>query len=163
MGRRPVGFTMIELVVTVGILVLLSGGAIVTYVDFRDRKQALADVRLIWDHLKKVRTKSMAVEVPTGKLGVVNYEVVVGSDAIHTNVIVSDGTVADYVPVLNFSDGTEISSSVNPINFLAGSGSADGGAEITVCGINKFKYTIDINTIGIVSDPVYVSTGEGCP
>lgn len=164
MNRSQAGFTLIEMIVTVGIMVLLSGAALTSYLSFRDRKQASSDARLVMEHLRKVRVKATAVEVPLDSVsglpmaGIVNYTVVLNSTAITTRVnFTALPSVNNYLPAINFSNGTVLMGSMPySLVYQARSGILTGGAYVVVvCGMGRYRYTIDVSDNGMVSDPVY--------
>ncbi len=159
---------MIEMIVTVGIMVLLSGAALTSYLSFRDRKQASSDARLVMEHLRMVRVKATAVDVPLSLStpflpipGIQNYTVTIGSTSITTDVHFTSQTRSNYIPAINFTSGTTLTPT--SLVFLAKSGSLVGGATtIVVCGVGRYRYTMAVNESGIVSDPLLVPSAT-CP
>jgi len=150
------GFTLIELMVGLAISLLLMGGGVVAMSQFGERREVLADAKLVADHLRSMRTRAVSIEIPEGcDEGVSEYRVVFGDGVDQTvikTVIVCVGEEEDW----NL-DNLNLSSS----SFPAGSGEIDfqvksgetGEKTIYVCG-EKEGFRIDISANGLIAVPV---------
>ncbi len=76
------GFSLIELVVVLGILSVLVGASLVALVPFGEKRNASDDSKTLATEIRQVVNKATAVEVPDGCTGLNNYliEFDVGED-----------------------------------------------------------------------------------
>lgn len=152
------GFTVIELLVVVAVLVLLSGGAIVSYLKFSERRQATADAQSVVQYLRTVQKKASAVEVPPGAAGLTDYEVIVSPHAMQTTVHCVNGCgsgLDTYVYRPTFADTTLTWSPASSIVFIARTGGisvAGGTATINTCS-HSIGYLITVNQNGVIDGP----------
>lgn len=144
-----VGFTMVELVVAVGIIALLSGMGMAVFLDFRDKRVGIADMKVVEQTLREAQRKALAGERPVecGSFPLSGYQVVVESDAVVMSAVCS-GAVSPETRV-EMNDVT-LSSTLGTIVF----GSVKGGATaatITVCvpEIN-YHYQVDVGSAGSI-------------
>lgn len=153
------GFTVVELLVVVGIMVLLSGGAIVAYVRFTERRQAVSDAQEVAQYLRMVQKKAFSVEVPVGCTDVQNYAVTLTSSSVSTNVICRLGSVSNYLPALNSSSTL---SPTGPITFRTRLGGAQIASPVTVSTCrNGIRHNITVNLNGMIDGPVL--SAIACP
>lgn len=67
------GYTLIELLVTITIVVLLSGTSIAAYLSYNENRLLDTDARNLNSLLNKVRSKARFLEYPSGCTGLVNF------------------------------------------------------------------------------------------
>ncbi len=67
------GYTLIELLVTITIVVLLSGTSIAAYLSYNENRLLDSDARNLNSLLNKVRSKARFLEYPSGCTGLVNF------------------------------------------------------------------------------------------
>lgn len=67
------GYTLIELLVTISIVVLLSGTSIAAYLSYNENRLLDTDARNLNSLLNKVRSKARFLEYPSGCTGLVNF------------------------------------------------------------------------------------------
>jgi len=128
------GFTLIELVVVMVIILVLSGGAISAYLNFNKIQAINNDVRNLGTELHRVSVLAASLQYPVGCESLSRYSVTstpIGSEL--TGIIVS----ADCDPVDVVNPAVRVLSSsifTEPfiVNFLPGSGYLQGGADQTI-------------------------------
>ncbi len=155
------GYTLIELLITVTIVVLLSGASLATFLTYRETSVVNSDANNVADRLRTIQTKATAVEIPaTCANGVTGY-VASYSDASLTVAAICPGIVGNVpladltLPLVNStftSDGS--------VTFQSRTISA---SEATICltGSGNF-FKIEVNQAANVSKPTKVTEAE-CP
>ena len=73
--KSKLGFSLIELVVVVGILLLLSGGGIVAFFDFNEKQQLINAGKELKEHLRTAQTLARIGETPEGCIKLNGYNV----------------------------------------------------------------------------------------
>ena len=150
MKMKNRGFTLIELLVVVGIIILLMGSSILALSNYTDRRKALSDARLVVDHLRAVRIKATAVEVPAVCInGVANYTVTFSGPTIMTTANCSGGG-SEVGPAVVLGNS---SFKVLPtLVFVVGDGGIGNVQTVSICG-NGFGYSVDVAAGGMVAQP----------
>lgn len=69
------GFTLIELIVVIAIIMILSGVSLVSYFEFSRQQAAINDVRNFVTVLRRVQAKAKDLVYPTGCSGLAGYRV----------------------------------------------------------------------------------------
>ncbi len=67
------GYTLIELLVTITIVVLLSGTSLAAYLSYNENRLLDSDARNLNSMLGKVRSKAKFLEYPAGCTGLLNF------------------------------------------------------------------------------------------
>lgn len=68
------GYTLIELLVTISIVVLVTGASLSAYLTFNENRQLDVDARNFNVALNKIRSKALFLEYPEGCTGLQNFE-----------------------------------------------------------------------------------------
>lgn len=154
MREKQYGFTLIELMISVTILLLMAGFSVSRLVDFADRRSVFNDSKFVVEELRKIRTKVTAVEIPPGCGEVRSYNVSLSGSTINVDVICTTGSVTNY-----------ITSSLSGSNFLIGYnvvfdtyGRTGLSTDIFVCQ-DTFGYKIVVSADGVIVQPEEVAAG----
>lgn len=155
------GFTLIEIIVVVGIMALATGAGLVAITRYQEGRVVQEDGKKIVTELRAIQRRALSGEKPSGCEGVTmtGYQAsFAGDETVVTEAVCSGGTPASTtINLLN----TTVSSSVNPIVFLTVRGGASE-ATINVCGNGSgVWYQILVTESGLVSDPE--RQGSNCP
>jgi len=123
----PFGFTLIELMITIVLVVLLSGGALAAYLNFNKSQTMQNDARQVLSELNKARTMATSQQYPAGCTSLQGVKV--AGDANETDITVTTLCGSGNPP------GNEIKVLTNStfmtavdITFLPGSGYVSDGA-----------------------------------
>ncbi len=150
------GFTLIELIVTISIIALLSGGGLAIFTGFRSSRVALGEAQLVTDTLSEARRLAVASEKPTGCAGVTmsGYQVGFAATQMSLTAVCPGGSPASKVRSLGTGN---IVGSPAPVFFkvLTG-GTAD--ANIDICAEGHL-FRISVTGAGSVSEPLEVEGG----
>jgi prepilin-type N-terminal cleavage/methylation domain-containing protein len=126
--NKASGFTLIELMITIVLIVLLSGGALAAYLSFNKSQTMQNDARQVLSELNKARTMATSQQYPAGCTslqGVKVAGIVNETDITVTTLCGSGNYFGEPIKVLISST---FSSAVN-ITFLPGSGYVSDGAD----------------------------------
>jgi len=152
------GFSLIELIVVLGVVSVLIGASLVAMIPFGEKRNTLDDARGLATELRQVVNKATAVEVPDGCTGLSSYlvEFAVGDDnrSIRVTAVCDVGSEVKEVKVLNRSDfqDTPVSMSFNVPKGLTTE------ERINVCGSGHLYY-LEVGVSGVISGPEYDSDG----
>ena len=150
------GFTLVEILVSIAIIVLTSGGSLIAFLNYRDRRTAQDDANAVVERLRTVQVKASAVEGPSACSSVANYQATLVNNQL-TVVANCPGVGLVNLPdlVLTLANSSFVGSKT--INFDSRTVSSNGGT-VDICG-NKNLYRVTVNQAANVSRPVYVG---GC-
>ncbi len=147
----PSGFTLIELVVVIAIMVVLSGTSIAAYYRFSQKQSALNDARNLATEMKKIQALARNLVYPAGCTNLSSYNLFSdcngGCQTMSANAVCGSGLYSALRndPVL--SKGL-FQSNIN-ISFGAGTGSispAIGAYSVTAAGDPyQVEVTTDLN------------------
>lgn len=151
------GFTLIELMVVVVLIILMTGFSVSRLVDFRDKRDVFNDAKLVVEELRRVRTKATAVEVPAGCSGVQAYAVRLADKDMITTVNCDSGG-----PIANYLSTSLAQASFNDIYDLSFDphGRANGAGTIRVCKAG-IGFDVVVSGEGVISQPVEAVGGCG--
>ena len=153
--RDKLGFTLIEIVVVVGILSLLMGGALASFANFRDKNTSLSEALIVADRIRKVQARASAVELPNGCIGSINFQVLMSGSDMSVRANCSGGIVIE-IPELALALGSSTYSSNYDLTIDSRTGNTTS-VDIDICGRNHL-FRISVNQIAFVSRPVYMGT-----
>lgn len=150
------GFTLIEIIVVVSIMLLMMGGGIATYTAFRSGKIAQRQARLVSDLLDEARHSAISGEKPTdcGANSLTGYSVALNPDNAVMTAVCAGGTPPSKTRQL--TDAT-ISSNVATITFKVLTGGAVD-AVVDVCA-DSHLFRITVTSAGNVTEPAEVAGG----
>ncbi len=151
---RQAGFTFVELLVVVGIMILLSGGGLATFLDLRDRRVVLAGARTVEQALREASRRSLAGEKPSGcgSNPLKGYQVRIVSGSIYTSAVCPGSTVTETQVDVS---GIKLSTTQSVIFF----GGLKGGSTATTVSIcqfpgGKYLYQVTVNSTGAIEAPL---------
>lgn len=149
------GFTLIELVVVISIIMMLVGGGIVSFTAFRSGKIALNEARIIADTLTEARRVATAGEKPTECDGfpMTGYSVTIGGSSVSIAAVCPGGTP----PTKTRSFDADVTASQSPFIFSSLSGATDDGT-VDVC-VQSHLFRITVTKAGNVTTPTEVDGG----
>ena len=127
---RRAGFTLIELIVTVSIILLLVLGAMANYFEFDSKQKMLSEVRNLVAFIDKARSKAMAQEYPVGCVGLVSYGVR-SADFGVMEIVANCGSGASVPEQEKILITTKLSSPLS-IDFLVPSGKTINGENVLI-------------------------------
>ncbi len=157
------GFSLIELVVVLGILSVLIGASLVALVPFGEKRNVLDDSRTLATEIRQVVNKATAVEVPDGCIGLNNYliEFDVGGDEEFIRVTAECDVGSEVKMIEVFRHASfyySIGTFPTPMIIKVPEGTTTE-QKIEVCGSGHLYY-LEVGASGVVSGPEYDS--EGC-
>jgi prepilin-type N-terminal cleavage/methylation domain-containing protein len=157
-SMRRSGFTLIEIIVSVTLLLLLSGLFIANYTEFRNSQTVKQSASDLISNLQAVRTMASAGVKPSGCDTLVGYAVEFTADAYTASAVCQDG---DEYPPVTYTLPANVTFSPIPdaITFYAlnRGASADQTITITRAG-TTMKMKVSVFTSGVVSDYISTST-----
>ena len=69
------GFTLIELMMVMSMILILSGGAVATYLNFSKSQTVSNDARNFGSEIERVRTMAASLQYPAGCDSLKGYEI----------------------------------------------------------------------------------------
>jgi prepilin-type N-terminal cleavage/methylation domain-containing protein len=152
------GFTLIELMLVIVIILILSGGSITAYLNFNKTQTVDNDARNLTAEIYRVRTLAASMQYPTGCSSLRGYNLT-GADVsgkLTGVVVVADCDPLDVTfPVTKILTGSTLSSFT--LNFTPGSGYLGSGSDsvitITYDGDTTVTKTITVGSYGTVTGP----------
>lgn len=144
------GFTLVEMLVSITIMLLMVGGGIAGYIQFNDRQIAVAAGSKLQSYLRLAQTKARSGDVPSGCTQLTKYSVRLtnGSNQIQLYAVCSNGDVL----VQQDTFDPSVSPTTNhTINFRVLHGGIEGAGTVTLQKGSTFQYTLDISAGGEIS------------
>lgn len=152
------GFSLIEMIVVLGVLTVLIGASLVALIPFGEKRNVLDDSRGLAAEIRQVVNKATAVELPDGCSGLSNYliEFSVGVDerSIRVTAECSVGSEVKVIEILRHSD---FNNSPTPMTIKVPEGTTTD-QRIDICGSGHLYY-LEVGASGVVSGPEYDSGG----
>lgn len=153
------GFSLIEMVVVLGILSVLIGASLVALIPFGEKRNVLDDSRSLAAEIRQVVNKATAVELPDGCSGLSSYLIEFGIGENERSIRITAecgvGSEAKVVEVLKYTD---FNNSPTPMRVKVPEGTTTE-QRIDICGSGHLYY-LEVGVSGVVSGPEYDS--EGC-
>ncbi|KKT40607.1 hypothetical protein A3K29_04310 [Candidatus Collierbacteria bacterium RIFOXYB2_FULL_46_14] len=152
---KTTGFTLIELMIVMAMIVLMAGGSIAAYLRFNTNQQIVNDARQLIAELSKARSSAATLQYPLGCTGLTGINVrstVIDSNLVgleSTTLCGSGNVIGSPIQILK----TSLFDVVFDITFLPGSGYLSTGADQTIVikDINNPTVTKMV-TVGTYSD-----------
>lgn len=149
---HQLGFTMIELLVVITIIMLLTGGGIAAYITFNDRQNLQNSAKLVQSYIRSAQTKARAGEKPVGCDRLNGYRIVL--TAASSNVVLSAVCAnGNYVRSTYTLPGNVTSESTQTMNFANLYGGVGGAGTIVLRTNNTtlYRYSFKVTDGGEVS------------
>lgn len=153
------GFSLIEMIVVLGVLTVLIGASLVALIPFGEKRNVLDDSRGLAAEIRQVVNKATAVELPDGCSGLSNYliEFNVGVDERSIRVT-AECSVGSEIKVMEILRHSDFNNSLTPMTIKVPEGTTID-QRIDICGSGHLYY-LEVGASGVVSGPEYDS--EGC-
>lgn len=161
--RHPdAGFTLIEMIVAVAIIVIVTGFSIASFIRFNDRQQVQTAARELQLQLRAAQTKARVRETPTGCSTLERFRVSRSGSVLTTSAVCINGGSTQVVPVNTWTIPSGIT--ITPATFSVEYKTLHGGATTTpdsplvlrVAGYDSYEFEIsrggDIGTGGFVDE-----------
>jgi len=145
------GFTLIELMVTMSIIILFSGSTLAAFLNYQDFRITNDAASSVAERLRTIQIKATATEIPVGCSTVSNYIVTFGGSNL-TVVATCPGVGSVGVSSLSLALMNSVFRNSGTITFDSRTVSATEGT-LEVCG-NKKLFTIIVSGSANVGKPV---------
>ena len=154
------GFSLIELMVTITIMVLVLGGGIAGYMTFNDKQTVLEATNQLKTYLHKAQSQAKSGKIISCATPLIGYRVTVDTGSSPNEVSIEErcynGTesgVAGQATTHPLPSGVTVSNNVDVIFKVLHGGviGADGGLDIVVSGSNR-NYTFTLKKGGEISE-----------
>jgi len=148
------GYTLIELIVTMGIILVVIGLIVVNYNNFNDNqrvRQAASDVK---SNLRYAQTKALSAEKPgVGCTRLIGYEVSFAATSYQIQPRCTEGLAGSPVTVSLLPGLTVTAAPAVPLTFLVLSRGIDisSSVTITIFGVNR-SYQLRVSPSGDIND-----------
>lgn len=153
------GFSLIEIVVVLGILSVLIGASLVALVPFGEKRNVSDDSKTLATEIRQVVNKATAVEVPDGCTGLNNYLLEFGvGDGARFIKVTANCDVGGEVKMIEVLRHAGLNNSPTPMTIKVPEGTTTE-QRIEVCGSGHLYY-LEVGVSGVVSGPEY--DDEGC-
>jgi len=159
--RKDRGFTLMEIMVVIGIIGILVGSGVAAIVPFKERREVMSNVQNMASLLKQTQVKAGAVEVPSScdAAGVSEFEIVFSGSEVNLLVKSPGGiTCESDEGVLRLSNGARFVTSGSVV-FKTPFGSASPTV-VSICNYG-IQYDLEVEENGSVSEPRRSAT-PGC-
>jgi prepilin-type N-terminal cleavage/methylation domain-containing protein len=149
------GFSLIELIVVIAIMIIFSGVSISAYFQFSQRQEALNDARNVATTFRRVQSMARNLVYPSGCAGLSGYR-------LYTDCDVYDDSCKNMKASASCSTGGEIVvfdedvlletsfSGLVDVFFVAGSGSPLSSFELTL-GMNPYVVQVSVDDNGNIN------------
>ena len=153
------GFSLIEMVVVLGILSVLIGASLVALIPFGEKRNVLDDSRSLAAEIRQVINKATAVEVPDGCTGLSSYSIEYGVGENERSIkVTANCSVGSEENVIDVLKSANFNNSPTSMTVKVPEGTTTF-QRIDLCGSGHLYY-LEIGISGVVSGPEYDE--EGC-
>jgi len=152
MKKKQLGFTLIELVVVSGILILIAGGGIASFINFNEKQRVLNGGKELQSYLRMAQTLIRVGEVPDGCGTLNGYKVMSSGAAFSKEIkilaVCSNGDIEKSSFLLPTT--TTLSSDID-ITFLGLHGGVIGATTVEIIGASNRTYSFDVTQGGEIT------------
>lgn len=154
---RSSGFTLIELMVAVGIMLLLTGGGIATFIRFNDRQAVQGAANQLQTIFRSAQVKARAGEKPAACDRLTGYRVqtTANTSQVVLSAVCNNGVFAHSTINLQNSVVAEGSYTMTFANLYGG---VTGASTVIIrsSGANLLRYSFTITNSGEVSEGAFL-------
>ncbi len=146
------GFTIIELLVTMGVILLLGGGVVAAFNNFNENQRVKQAALGFKSNLRFAQNKALSGEKPSGCGTLVGYTVSFAASSYTIQAQCDSGLVGATITTL-FPSGVSFVPVPSPFTFAVLTGRIASDTTITLSGLNKtYSLTVsgsgNVNTVG---------------
>jgi prepilin-type N-terminal cleavage/methylation domain-containing protein len=153
------GFTMIELLVSVSILVLLMGGGIAGFINLNDRQTLVNSGKEVQLMMRSAQKKARVGEKPTGCDRLVGYSVVVGSGSFSEAELRAECDNGSYVRQTYVFPNNVIVENAVSMRFVVLHGGVEGAGTVSIT-FGTRRLSFDVGKGGDISEVVLTTIGQ---
>lgn len=151
--NHHLGFSLVELMVSITIVLVLSSSALAAYYQFSQRQETLNDTRNFVTFLQRVQARARNLVYPPGCTGLIGYRVFVNCGAscknINASAVCSSG---DVVYVADQKVLETVNFPAVDVTFLAGSGAISSPVQYVFTNANEtYESLVEIDQNGIIT------------
>lgn len=140
--RLERGFTLLELLVSVTIMMLIVGGGIASYITFNERQQLAAAAKELQGYFRSAQSRARANEVPDGCTSLQGYSVQVNQDDSEVR-LVAECASGDIERATYVLSGTATPNSAINVSFATLKGGVTGAQTITLSqGSRSYSFKV---------------------
>jgi prepilin-type N-terminal cleavage/methylation domain-containing protein len=142
--KKKNGFSLIELMVSVTILMLIVGGGLASYITFNEKQQLSGAAKELQTYFRSAQTRARSGDVPSGcdKLEAYSVQMAQDTSAVSVRAICTNGNIvtADH----NLTGGVTPNTAVD-ITFNVLRGGVSGAQNITlILGARSYSFAVTI-------------------
>lgn len=175
MTRKNLGFTLVEMLVTISIMLMITGGGIAAFIGFNDKQSVQVAVKDLQTLLRAAQTKAKVGEnaeicrtnyLPT-VLNLRSYRVYMDSDtstailyAVCTDQKFAPFGRVEYVERSRISFDSNVTARIQgggdiDVEFLSLLGGVDGAGVIEISGLDSNVYDFEITSSGEIREGAF--------
>ena len=143
------GFTIIELLVMMGIILLLGGGVVAAFNNFNENQRVKQAALAVKSNLRFAQNKALSGEKPSGCGTLVGYTVTFAATSYVIQAQCDSGLVGASIST-SFPSGVSFVPVPSSLTFAVLTGRIAGSTSITLSGLNK-TYSLTVSGSGNVS------------
>ncbi len=150
--QSPTGFSLIELLIAVGVILFMAGGGIASFINFNEKQQVINGAKELQEHLRMAQTLSRIGEVPDSCGKLAGYRVTsqdaAGGKEIKVLAACSAGDLERNSFLL--PETVTLDADID-IVFLGLHGGVSGASEIQIIGGSGRTYTFEVTQGGEIT------------
>jgi prepilin-type N-terminal cleavage/methylation domain-containing protein len=151
---KSAGFTLIEMLVVMAIMMILVGSGIAAFVNFNDRQIVLTSGKEVQGYLRAAQTKARAGETPTtgcDKFIAYGVRATQNTSQIRLVAVCSDGVTENEIPYATYSISEDVSfDTAVDIDFVGLHGGVTNPMTIEVSS-NTRTFSFDVTATGEIT------------
>lgn len=151
------GFTLIEMLVTITIMMVVLGGGIAAYITFNDRQKVTTSARELQQFIRSAQVKARVGQTPSGCGRLEAYRVsgASGGSTVTLSAVCDNPPNIIEVNTLTLQNGVTLSSAI-ALDYITLSGGVTGAGFITINLGTTYSYRFNVTTGGAVSGGTFL-------